>query len=163
MRNLIREQVEKRIAGAPVPRSWKRAVWRRQINARYEPHFESMKEQNADWNEINQLNGEWFHELAELEEEVEVELTGSLIRKAEKYRLAVPPHVEGNGMWEVSSFSHQSVLSDSAIRKLRDEIRAEEKWRRESRVHWITILTACSGVIGTATGLVALLMKGSGK
>jgi hypothetical protein len=162
VRKPIRERIEKRIADAPVPRSWKRAIWRKQINAKYEPHFLSMKEQNADWNDINDLNGQWF-ELAELEEEVEVELTESLIRKAEKYRLAVPPHVEDNGMWEVSSFSHQSVLSDAAIRKLRDEIRAEEKWRRESRVHWITILTACSGVIGTATGLVALLMKGSGK
>jgi hypothetical protein len=45
------------------------------------------------------------------------------------------------------------------ITKVREEIRKEEKWRRETRANWAVLLSALGGVIGSITGLAAVLLK----
>lgn len=154
-----RTRLDSVILHAPVPRSWKRAWWRRRINEHYAPIYEQMAHGGADGNELNDFNSEWGRHLAYLEEEVELEMTDALVRKAEKLRLPVPPRGSESGFWQVTGQTDMPVLSDDGIRKLRDEIRTELKWRREQRAHWLTFMSVVTGVIGAITGLVALLMK----
>ena len=50
-------------------------------------------------------------------------------------------------------------LTPIGIAKLRKDKREEEKWRREGRAHQIQWVAAIGGVIGTITGLIAVLLK----
>lgn len=70
----------------------------------------------------------------------------------------------GQGDYEDSEDWEQGIqgswnLTVKGIAKLREEIRREEKWRRESRQHWAAFLSALGGVIGTVIGLVSILRR----
>lgn len=48
-------------------------------------------------------------------------------------------------------------LSQKGFKKLRQDIREELLRRREVRFPWVSWLTACTGLLGTLTGLIALI------
>lgn len=147
------------LSKGPMPRPWKRALWRKEIDLRYRPFHDEMVARGADQYELHEYSREWGNELSSIEEQVEVELTDMLIRKAERYRLAVPPRTGDSGNWMTTWPAGFPVLSDNAIRKLREDIRIEEKWKRESWAFRIAVMSAFTGLIGAATGLVALLIR----
>jgi hypothetical protein len=99
-------------------------------------------------------------------EEKEELYSDRLIKKAQHLRVPVPPRpkwndehgdLEATDDWEVGNWG--MWLTVSGITKVREEIRKEQKWRREGRANWAVLLSAIGGVIGVITGLVAVLTK----
>ena len=50
-------------------------------------------------------------------------------------------------------------LTDEGLAAVREEIEKEQKRRREARAHWVRWVSALTGLIGTITGLFAVLNK----
>ncbi|MHB0925360.1 MAG: hypothetical protein ACYC1F_02500 [Gallionellaceae bacterium] len=97
------------------------------------------------------------------EEETDLELTRYLIRQSQRLHVPLPRYRNDDGSesehWREGSLTYYRMLTTEGVAKLRDEIRREKKARHESKAVWIPWLSAITGAIGAATGLVALLNK----
>ena len=97
----------------------------------------------------------WFEEDM-VNEEISILVTNYLVSKATKHFIAIPPHAE-EGMWaQCNKISERYVLTNAGISALRSSLRAEAKERRDFIIPAIAALT---GIIGTMTGLIAVLKK----
>lgn len=112
-------------------------------------------------------NGDWQFEYELLEEDEASFHSRQLLGRARRLRIQTPPIMDGaviSADYQPSGLDgHRYFLSLSGEQKVRAAIREEEKYRSERWARRIPYLTALSGLIGTITGLVALLAKwGSG-
>jgi hypothetical protein len=112
-------------------------------------------------------NGDWQFEFELLEEAEASFHSQKLLGRAHQLRIQTPPLMDGTAVsadYQRSGLDgHRFFLSLSGEQKVRAAIREEEKYRSERWARRIPYLTALSGLIGTVTGLVALLAKwGSG-
>jgi hypothetical protein len=86
-----------------------------------------------------------------------------LLKRARELRIPTPPVYDGTNLttdYQRSGLNgHSYYLSLIGEQKVRAAIREEEKYRSERWTRRIPYLTALSGLIGTITGLVALLAK----
>lgn len=115
------------------------------------------------FNDVAELEGAERFEM-ELQEELEDSfLTSSLLRKARRLRVPIPYIRNADGtesdLWYEGRQTGGWYLSTAGIRHLRQEIRQELKDRHESRSHYLVWLTALTGIIGSATGLIAVLQR----
>lgn len=85
--------------------------------------------------------------------------TRHLIAQAERYMLPVPQWKSDSPHWQQDSMEHRWYLTPAAIADLRGRIRREEKERFERWSRWIPILSGIKGLVGSAIGLVALLIN----
>ena len=113
------------------------------------------------FNEVAELEGFMRFEM-ELQQELEDGfLTSMLLRQARRLRVPIPYHRNPDGSesdhWYEGSQTREWYLSTNGIRSLRQEIRQELKYLHESRSHYLIWLSALTGVIGSATGLIAVL------
>ena len=98
------------------------------------------------------------HDDVEAYEWSEIQYTRQLVRHARDCRVPIPPRQsagEVSEYWHLSPIHgewHLTVLGEST---LRDGIRAEVRWRREQRAHYIAWVVSTVGVLGALTGLVA--------
>lgn len=105
-----------------------------------------------------------FH-LLDLQEEYEweeVKFTRKLVRRARQLRVDIPPRPVNDWTsehWILSQSQGDWYLTSAGINIVREAIRTEKRWQREQRAHYITWFTAIAGLIGTITGLVAVLSK----
>lgn len=103
------------------------------------------------------------HELELQDEEEDAYLSRRMISLAR--RLHVPiPHIHNDDgdtsdHWYRGSQTGGHYLSVLGVKALREEIRQEQKARHEIRTHYVLWVTATTGLVGAATGLVALLWK----
>ena len=108
-------------------------------------------------------NGNWQFEYQFLEEDEANFHSRQLLRRARELRIPTPPVMEGNVLSEDYQRSgldgHRHFLSLVGEQKVRSAINEEEKYRSERWARRIPYITALSGLIGTVTGLVALLAK----
>jgi hypothetical protein len=105
---------------------------------------------------LSELDAEAYFERRMVNEDISILVTDYLIRQANLSFLPVPAHSE-NGMWEQCEFdSGRFVLTAAGISKLRTSVRSEKKERNEMV---IKTLAAITGIIGTATGLLAVWLK----
>lgn len=110
-------------------------------------------------------DGNWSFEYDLLEEEEAKFHSRSLLSRARVLRLMTPAiHTDEDGT--LSSDYRRSGIDGSRYylsivgeQKLRAAIREEEKYRAERWARRIPYITALSGLIGTTTGLIALLAK----
>lgn len=107
--------------------------------------------------------GNWDIEYRMLEEDEASFHSRYLLRRARELRIPTPAVFEGTKVsadYERSgingNFYYLSIIGEQ---KLRTAIREEEKYISERWARRIPYITALSGLIGTATGLVALLIK----
>lgn len=112
-------------------------------------------------NEVAELEGDERFEM-QLQEELEDSFfTTSLLRKARCLKVPVPsiwnPDGTESDHWYEGRQTGGRYLSAVGIRDLRQEMRQEVKDRHESRSRNLVWLTALTGVIGSATGLIAVL------
>lgn len=112
-------------------------------------------------------SGDWQFEYQLLEEDEASFHSRQLLGRARRLRIPTPPLMDGTAVsadYQPSGLDgHRYFLSLSGEQKVRAAIRDEEKYRSERWARRIPYLTALSGLIGTITGLVALLVKwGSG-
>ncbi len=75
-------------------------------------------------------------------------------------RLMVPmPDMKDKELWQEQSYGRGRVLTSKGIWELKKLIRQEKRGRREWSVVWLAVLTALAGIIGTITGLAAVLSR----
>ncbi|TVO50571.1 hypothetical protein [Denitromonas halophila] len=105
----------------------------------------------------------WQYEYQFLEEAETRFHSRQLLGRARQLRLPTPPVFDGSVLsadYQRSKIDgHSYFLSLSGEQKVRSAIREEEKYRSERWARRIPYITALSGLIGTITGLVALISK----
>ncbi len=108
-------------------------------------------------------DGNWQFEYQFLEEDEASYHSRTLLQRARQLRLPTPAIMDEKGLTEDYIASgldgHRYFLSLAGEQKLRSAIREEERYRSERWTRRIPYVTALSGLIGTITGLVALLAK----
>jgi hypothetical protein len=116
---------------------------------------------SKDREAVRELQDQHREELAMMREESDDHLSAQLIRTARRLRVPVPPLMDEEHEltvdWERGSRLGMVYLSDRGIAKVREAIRAEQRWRQEHRAHWVLWLSAATGIIGALTGLLAIL------
>ncbi len=116
--------------------------------------------EEKDRDKIHELENMNMVDLQVLREEQDAALTQDLLRQARKLRVPVPPRMRDNdetGYWARSMMTMEVYLTPKGIKKIREEIRAEERWRHERRSHWVPWITALTGLAGTIIGILAIL------
>lgn len=90
-------------------------------------------------------------------------ITRKLLKSARRLRVPVPhrynPDKSASDHWYEGHYTGRWYLTTSGVAALREEIRREQKARHESRSQWVVWLSALTGVVGSVTGLVALLVQ----
>ena len=108
-------------------------------------------------------DGNWQFEYQSLEEDEASFHSRQLLGRARELRIPTPSVFEGDVLsadYQRSGLDgHRYYLSLTGEQKVRSAIREEEKYRSERWTRRIPYITALSGLIGTITGLVALLTK----
>jgi hypothetical protein len=146
----------------PAPREWK-AEWRRSLLDRAYAKDIAAAKVAKDKNKVESLEGDHRVEIQMHEEEADLELTRYLTRQARRLHVPLPRYKNDDGSesehWYEGSLTYYRMLTTEGVAKLRDEIRREKKARHESKAVWIPWLSAITGVIGAASGLIALLIS----
>lgn len=83
-------------------------------------------------------------------------VTRYLLNKSNKRFLPVPSVSEESGMWERNVFTGGYHLTDKGIREIRRMVRQDIK---ESIEIFMPYVTTLFGLIGAATGLIAVIKK----
>jgi hypothetical protein len=144
----------------PVSRVRKLSLHRSVIDRHYISQFVYGKSVGMDHNDLNDINSAWGNEVAAIDDAEARLVTNSLCLTATKLRVQIPQQFSSDltgltSYWTTTSETSQRVLSDEGVRKLTEDIRAELRWRRESRKHWMGYIAAITGLVGAVTGLVS--------
>src|SRR5215213_9664932 len=122
----------------------------------------SQAREAKDWDRVQQLEQERRWEQQDEFEWTEIQFTRRLVARGRKLRVPIParPHGdEDSEHWSLSRSNGEWYLTTAGVTVLRDGIRTEEKWRREQRAHYLSWITALTGLVGTITGLLAVIWK----
>ena len=115
---------------------------------------------------------EWEHHERQIDlyDHYEHAFTRRLLRKASKLHVPTPDRQrnrENNaewedvlGNWRYSQPRAEFILTEQGARLLRIELHEEQKRRQELRNHHIAWIAAITGLVGTLTGLFAVLNAG---
>ncbi|MFI9651618.1 hypothetical protein [Guyparkeria halopsychrophila] len=108
-------------------------------------------------------DGSWQFDYQLLEEDEASFHSRRLLKRAGELRIPSPSVFVGDALsadYQRSGLDgHRYYLSLAGEQKVRSAIREEEKYRAERWARRIPYITALSGLVGTVTGLVALLAK----
>jgi len=106
--------------------------------------------------DIQGLEHEAYFEESMIDEEISLLVTRYLTSKARRQFIPIPP-INNEEMWEkCSKISLSYVLTDAGISNVRSLLGKEAKEKRDSIV---TFIAAITGLIGTVTGLIAIINK----
>jgi hypothetical protein len=149
-------------AKLPIPAKTRLACQRTLLDRTYAKSIAIARKAN-DKAKVQSLEHDHRLELEMQDEEEDANLTNSLLAKARRLHVPVPHRYNTDKTesehWYESHYTGRWSLTARGVASLREEIRREEKARHEGRAQWIVWLSALTGVIGTITGLVALLMR----
>lgn len=149
------------VAKLPVPTEW-RLSWQRTLLDRAYAKDISAARKLKDREKVESLECDHRFEIDLHDEEEDAYLTKKLLSKARKLRVPVPHRYNEDKTesehWYEGRYTGRWYLTTRGFSALREEIRREVKARHESRAQWIVWLSALTGVIGAATGLIALLL-----
>jgi hypothetical protein len=151
------------IAWLPMLPSTRRRL-RRELNDR--KYHEALAEARSEGNQDAVQHLQWQRHQDEIDEYEwqEILFTRKLLSRARKLRVERPPRPQAGDMaseyWSVSQVHGEWYLTAAGVVKLRDAIRAEERWLREQRAHYLAWVTPIIGLIGALTGLLAVVMRG---
>lgn len=150
------------VSKLPIPTAM-RLSWQRTLLDRAYAKDIAAARKSKDEKKAQSLEHEHRFQLDMHDEEEDAYLTKTLLAKARRLHVPVP-HLYNEDKtisehWYEGHHTGRWCLSTSGIAALREEIRRELKARHEARTHWIVWLSALTGVVGAATGLVALLTR----
>lgn len=145
---------------AVLPTSWDLRWSRSAIQRGYEPQIEAAR-QARDHKAVAQLEDSKRWELQLIDELEDEQLTAALLKKARRLKVPIPRRWSKDGAesehWYQGSQTGQWYLTVLGAQSIRREIREEQRQIHELRSRLLPWLTAISGVIGTLTGLIAIL------
>ena len=114
-----------------------------------------------DHERVEGLEANMRFELDMQSEEESSYLTRQLLRSARRLHVPIPsmhgPDGTESEQWYQGSQTGHWCLTLSGVRRLREEIRSEQKARHEHRAQLVVWLSALTGIIGAITGLVAVI------
>lgn len=146
----------------PAPREWK-VEWHSSLLDRAFAKDIAAARAAKDPEKVESLERDHQFEIQMHQEEIDLQLTRYLTRMARRLHVPLPRYKNDDGVdsadWYEGPISYYRMLTAEGVTKLRDEIRREMKARHESKALWIPWLSAITGAIGAATGLVALLIN----
>lgn len=126
------------------------------IRESYSNEIRRAKMQGMSFEDIDSLWAEARIEVETIEESISTHVTDYLLLCANRRFVPIPSYDE-MGMWEKCKLiSSRYVLTNIGISRLRTALRSEMKERYEMVS---IILAAITGIIGAATGLIAVLLK----
>ena len=132
------------------------SVLQNKLKKHVENHKETVKKaktENKSTSEMQYLADEFNHFYASYEEEIKILKSDYYI--AEAWNKSIPlPNSTNPKMWEEVHF--RKVLTFDGIKKVRSDLRSNQKEINEIFLPYITILI---GLLGAITGLVAVLSK----
>lgn len=147
---------------APIPREWKSDWHRTLVDTAYAKNIAKAKAAKDD-DKVRSLEATHQLEIQLHEEDEDLILTRRLLHQARRLHVPAPDRLNADGseteFWYEGPLTYYRMLTTAGVANLRDEIRREKKARHEAKSVWIPWLSAITGVIGAATGLVALLLK----
>lgn len=108
------------------------------------------------------MGSEVFRHLQTLDDRESLLVTRKLCATASRLGVPEPAKTEydkhaNRRYWHDVFDGDQEALSSEGVRKLTEDIRAELKWRRESRNHWMGYIGMIAGAIGAAAALATVL------
>lgn len=122
----------------------------------YKDSIQAERQGQNRYEEIEGIRAEAGHYWFEIEDEISRLRTRYLCRTANRLILPIPNR-KNDKMWEdTTSDAIEKVLTTAGIAELRSLIRKEKKERVEQAAILIAALT---GIIGTITGLLAVVLK----
>ena len=125
--------------------------------------FAAEKEQAQalrDAAKLESFHNDWQYEFHMLNDEERGFYSRKLLNRARGLRVPVPKRYEGSELTSDCEESHltgDTNLTLEGENKVRAAIREEEKLRSEKWARRIPYLTAITGLIGTLTGLLAVI------
>ena len=129
---------------------------RARLGAAYAEDIRKSKQGGKSPEDIYSIESDSRFETDMLDEEIAILATDNLIEEARRRFIPIPP-IDSNGMWEqCNKMSNRYVLNNQGISHIRSLLRAERKEQVELAMMVATVVT---GIIGTITGLVAVIMK----
>lgn len=146
----------------PIPAKSKLALQRALLGRAYEREI-AVACKSKDNAKVRSLEEEHRFEVDLHDEEEDAYLTRKLLRQARRLRVPVPLRYNDDKSesdhWYEGHYTGGWYLTYKGFAALREEIRRERKARHDARSQWVVWLSALTGVIGAATGLVALLTR----
>ena len=127
----------------------------RRLRRRYQALPERAKG-NSD--EARQFNAQRDEEALTIDEELRRLTQRRLLRKARRFFIPTPPFNEDNWEEPIATVG-MPFLTERATYELISEIHKAQKVRQELWLAWLPLVTAITGLIGTAIGLLALIYK----
>lgn len=129
---------------------------RARLSAAYADDIRKAKKDDKPQEDIYSIERDSEFETDMIDEEIVILATDNLVEEARRRFIPIPP-IGSNGMWEqCNKMSNRHVLTNQGISHIRSLLRTERKEQVELAVMVATVLT---GIIGTITGLIAVIMK----
>ena len=161
----IEERIRKFIRYLPIPAALRLAWVEKLIDREFTKEIQELRKR-GDRNAVASKEHDHQFELQLIYEGRESLYTERLVKRAQRLRVHVPSkpkytkdfEFEESEDW-ILGIQGDWYLTVKGWAKVREEIRKEEKWRREGRANWAVVLSALGGVIGTVIGLVSIFRK----
>ena len=120
----------------------------------YRKDIAEAKKQKENKEKIEGLVNEEQFTYQEYQDEITSLVTDHLRLKARKLMIPLPDFGDENS-WERSGFSNRYILTEKGIFDLKTKIRNEQKENLQLYLPWLTLMV---GVIGSLTGLFAIIL-----
>jgi hypothetical protein len=150
------------ISKMPLPKGTKLA-WQRPLLDRAYLIDIAIAQKAKNKEKVLSLEASRRFEIEMHDEEEDAHVTQQLLKKARRLRVPVPHRYNEDKSesehWCEGRYFGSWNLTNRGIASLREEIRRELKARHELRSHWIVWVSALTGLVGTITGLVALMAQ----
>ena len=140
---------------------WKCQRYKEKIRKRYTKLRKEAERTNKNSEEKGLIDHDYINEMDLIEDEIASVQQRLLFTLAEKYLIPTPGFdLEGRN-WKQAKTGNKWRLTEAAISNLKDDIRKEQKERRERWQSWLGafagIIAALTGIVGALIGLLSVL------
>lgn len=146
----------------PVSKERKLSMRRKWLQSEYAKDIKAAQK-NREFQRASEIESARRMELDFHDEEEDEYITNRLLDQARKFKVPIPrrynPDNTESDHWYEGLYTAQWYLTSLGVSALRSEIRKEQKARHEIRAQWVVWLSGLTGLVGAATGLVALLVS----
>lgn len=146
----------------PITKGVRLSMKRRWLQSEYSKDIKAAQK-SMDFQKAKKIRDSYRMELDLHDEEEDEYVTQQLLDKARKFRVPIPhrfnPDNTESDHWYEGHYTGQWYLTFVGVSALRNEIRKEQKARHEIGTRWVVWLSGLTGLVGSVTGLIALLIK----